>query len=309
MLPEIYLPEIKTIEKKNNTGAFSIEPLYPGYGMTLGNALRRVILSSLGGAAVTAVAIEGASHEFSTIPQVKEDLIEIIMNLKNLRVKILSESTKELLHLKVSKKGAVKAKDIGKNPNVEIVNPDLVIANLDSDKAKLEMTIIIERGRGYVPIEKREKEKLEQGMIAMDALFSPVKSVSYSVENTRVGQMTDLDRLIIKIETDGILEPQEAVAQASEILVDHFLVISGKKIVSRETSKEKGGDDSPEKILIEEVNFSARTANTLINNEIKTIGDILKLSDDELRNLKGFGDKAYTEVKDKIKELGFKFEK
>jgi DNA-directed RNA polymerase subunit alpha len=305
VLYDIHLPEIKTIEEKDNRATFAIEPLSPGYGMTLGNSLRRVILSSLPGAAVTAVKIDGVAHEFSNIPNIKEDVIEIILNLKQLRVKLHSDE--EYISLSASGPGEVKAKDIKTNQNVEIVNGDLHIATLDGKQARLDMEIRVEKGRGYVQVEKRDGEKLGVGMIAIDALYAPIKKVRYNVEATRVGQMTDLDRLVIEVETDGSITPKEAIEQSSEILVDHFLVLSGKDSVMRKACVEGGSEsENPAaKILIEEVNLSPRTTNALLNNELKTIEDILKLRDSDLRQLKGFGAKAYEEVKDKIAELGF----
>lgn len=305
MLHPIQLPELKTVREEGNKATFAIEPLYSGYGMTLGNSLRRVILSSLGGAAVTAVKIDSVAHEFSTIEGVKEDVIEIILNLKKLRFKVYSDEP-QLITLSASGRGPVTAKSIKGNSNVEVVNTDLVIATLDTEKTKLNMEILVEKGRGYVPVEHRVGDKLEVGMIAVDALFSPVQRVRYSVENTRVGQVTDLDRLLIEIDTDGTITPAEAMRQASEILVEHFMVVAGtpgttKAPVVAEEVVESGAS----KLGIEEINLSPRTTNALVNNDIKTIKDLLKLSDLELRELKGFGLKAYDEVKEKIAELGF----
>ncbi|MDD5693008.1 MAG: DNA-directed RNA polymerase subunit alpha [Patescibacteria group bacterium] len=304
MLYEIHLPEIKVIKKEGNAAIFAIEPLYPGYGMTLGNSLRRVILSSLPGAAVTAVKIDGVSHEFSTIKDVKEDAVEIVLNLKRLCVKSYSDE-EETIVLDASGAGVVTAKQFTKNPNVEITNQNHVIATLDNKNSKLHMEVKVEKGRGYVPVEKRDSGKLGIDMIAVDALYSPIKRVRYNVESTRVGQMTNLDRLVFEVETNGIISPEEAITQASEILVDHFLVLSGKdtvcrKVEAKETSKEEVGDD----ILIEEVNLSPRTTNALLNNDIKSISDILALNDNDLKTLKGFGSKAFDEVKEKIIELG-----
>jgi len=304
MLYEIHLPEIKTVKKEGNLALFSIEPLYPGYGMTLGNSLRRVILSSLSGSAVTAVKIDGVSHEFSTIPNVKEDVVEIILSLKRLCVKSFTDEVQTLI-LEASGQGAVTAKQFTKNPNVEIVNPDHLIATLDNKNAKLRMELRIERGRGYVPVEKRDGGKLGIDVIAVDALYSPIKRVRYNVESTRVGQMTDLDRLIFEVETNGVISPEEAISQASETLVDHFLVLSGKEVVSRKCEEiESEITDPGNDILIEEINLSPRTTNALLNNDIKTIADILKLNDNDLKTLKGFGSKAFDEVREKVFELG-----
>ncbi len=309
MLYDIHLPELKKVKQEGNKGVFEITPLYPGYGMTLGNSLRRVILSSLPGSAVTAVKIHGASHEFSTLSNVKEDVIEIILNLKQLRVKLHSDE--EFISLSASGKKKVTAKDIKGNQNVEIVNQDLHIATLDNAKAKLDIEIKVERGRGFVPVEKREGEKLGIGMIAVDALYAPIKRVRYNVEKTRVGQMTDLDKLVLEVETDGSIEAETAVKQAAEVLVDHFLVLTDKDTVERKEKvvEEEVGDNTAAGILIEEVNLSPRTTNALLNNELKTIDDILKLTLNELKNLKGFGAKAFEEVQDKVAELGYEFKK
>jgi DNA-directed RNA polymerase subunit alpha len=304
VLHPIQLPELKPVQEEGNRATFAIEPLHPGYGMTLGNSLRRVILSSLGGAAVTAVKIDSVAHEFSTIEGVKEDVVEIILNLKRLRFRVFSDEP-QFLVLTSSGKGLVKGSDIKTTSDVEIVNPDQVIATVDNDKVKLGMEIKVEKGRGYVPVENRESEKLEVGMIAVDALYSPVQRVRYSVENTRVGQMTDLDRLIMEIETDGTITPHDAIRQAAETLVEHFQVVAGNLAAGEVASHDERSETGAAKINIEEVNLSPRTTNALINNDIKTVKDLLKLSDTELRELKGFGSKAYDEVKDKIAELGF----
>ncbi len=305
MLYTIQPPELKTISQDGNRASFAIEPLYSGYGMTLGNSLRRVILSSLGGAATTAVKIDNVSHEFSTIEGVKEDVVEIILNLKKLRFRVFSDEPQYLILTKAGK-GEVTGKDVKTTADVEIVNPEQVIATLDNSKSKIGMEIKVEKGRGYVPVESREQEKLEVGMIAVDALYSPVQRVRYNVENTRVGQVTDLDRLVMEIETDGTISPAAAIAQAAEILVEHFSVVAG---VTSPTAKSAEGGEVTEndasKIMVEEVNLSPRTSNALLNNDIKTIKDLLKLTDQELRDLKGFGAKAYDEVKAKIAELGF----
>jgi DNA-directed RNA polymerase subunit alpha len=304
VLHQIQLPELKPVREDGNKATFVVEPLHSGYGMTLGNSLRRVILSSLGGAAVTAVKIDTVAHEFSTIEGVKEDVVEIILNLKKLRFRVFSDEP-QFLVLAGHGKGEVTAAQIKTTADVEIVNPDQVIATLDTDKTKLGMEIKVEKGRGYVPVENREAEKLEVGMIAVDALYSPVVRVRYNVENTRVGQMTDLDRLVMEIETDGTITPHDAIRQAAEILVEHFRVVAGN-LLAEDAHVSAGGvsDGGSGKINIEEINLSPRTTNALINNDIKSVKDLLKLSDTELRELKGFGSKAYEEVKEKIAELG-----
>lgn len=307
MLIDINLPELKEITTDGHTSTFAIEPLHPGYGMTLGNSMRRVLLSSLAGAAVTAVKIEGASHEFTTLKGVSEDMIEVILNLKQLRLRFVGD---EPVHLSLVKTGtgAVTAGDI-KTPNgVEVVNKDLVIAHLDGAKAKVEMEIRVEQGRGYVPVESRPGEKLPVGMIAIDAIYTPIKRVRYSVENTRVGQMTNLDKLVLEVETDGTITAKDAVTQAAEILVGHFQVIAGHNVVSVGADGIVTADAREQAnlatVLIDEVNFSPRTTNALLNNDIKTIKDLSDLADSELKELKGFGQKAYEEVLAKLEELG-----
>jgi len=210
--------------ERANEGVLTVEPCAQGYGTTLGNALRRVLLSSLSGAAVTAVKIKGADHEFSTLPNVKEDVLEIILNLKSLRLKLFSE---EPIKLTLSAKGekAVTAKDFAKDAQVEVVNPDLHIATLTDPSASFEMEITVAPGRGYRATEERGKDKAELGTIAIDSLFSPVLSVSYKVEATRVGDRTDYDKLILRVETDGTIDPLDAVNQSVSILMDYVNVL------------------------------------------------------------------------------------
>ncbi len=306
MLYDINLPELKEEKTTDNSAQFTVEPLYPGYGMTLGNSIRRVLLSSLAGSAITAVKIEGVSHEFSTISGVREDIIEIILNLKQVRFRNPNEEPTTLTLKKVG--GVVTAGDIASVNGVEVVNPKLVIANLDNAKSKFEMEIIVEQGRGYVPVESQSGEKLPIGMIAIDAIYTPIRRVRYNVQNTRVGQMTNLDKLVLEVETDGTITPREAVMQAAEVLVGHFQVLAGHDVVSVGsggimTASERAEADMAQ-IGVDEVNFSPRTANALMNNDIKTIKDLMDLSPADLKELKGFGAKAQEEVIDKLAELG-----
>jgi len=232
----------KIVKKGDNHVVFEIDGCYPGYGMTLGNAFRRVLLSSLSGAAITSVKIKGASHEFSTIPNVLEDVIQVVLNMKLIRFKVNSKTALPLkLQLKVVGEKQVKAKDIKITSEIEIINKDMHIATLTDKKAKLEMEIEIDSGLGYVPAEKRSKEKLEIGAIAIDATFTPVKKVNYEVENMRVGDRTDFNRLKIDIETDGSLTPEQAFEKAAKILVDHFKVfdVEEKKEVKKTPTKKK----------------------------------------------------------------------
>lgn len=221
-LKNIPLPQkIDCKDLENNKAEITIEPCYPGYGVTLGNSLRRVLLSSLEGAAINAFKINNVHHEFSTIPYVKEDLVEIILNLKKLRVKSYSN---EPIKLELKTKGDKKATagDITKNSEVEIINKDLVIATLTDKKAILDMELTVSKGRGYITVESTEKEKLEIGNIAIDSIYSPVVNVGFEIENIRVGQKTDFEKIILTLETDGSISPKEALDQATEILVNHF---------------------------------------------------------------------------------------
>jgi len=240
--------------KKENQKSVIIEPCYPGYGITLGNALRRVLLSSLPGAAVIGVKIEGVSHEFMTLPNIKEDVLEIVLNLKQLRLKIFSDEVVKL-ELNVHGEKVVKASDITKNSQVEIINPDLIIANITDIAGNLNMEIFVSQGRGYEIIENREDDKHEIGYIEMDSIFSPILAVSVNVENVRVGKMTNWDKLILEITTDGTITPEEACGQAGEMLIEQFAAIIGKKKASldkKDKIKEQDEADADSKKTKEE---------------------------------------------------------
>lgn len=306
----IHTPQISSIEDHSATSAtVVIEPLHTGYGMTLGNSLRRVLLSSISGAAITAFKIEGITHEFTIIKGVKEDAVDIMLNLKGIRFKVFAT---EPQNLRLTKKGRgpVTAKDFQANSNIEIVNPDHVIATIDDDKMTFTLDVVVETGRGYQTIEELAATKQHSDMISLDAVFSPVLRVRYKVENTRVGQMTDLDKLSLTIDTDGSISPRDAFEQASAILSNQYIALAGKTTVESAPlapAADKMADDidEPAALLtsIEELNLSARTTNALINNDIHTIKDLFSLSDAELRDLKGFGSKALDEVKEKLAEL------
>jgi len=307
MVFEINLPEIRKEKESKDFTRFIIEPLYPGYGMTVGNALRRVLLSSLPGAAITAVKIEGAQHEFSTLPGIKEDVVTIILALKQVRLKSHKEGP-EKIYIDVKGKHKVSAADIKCSSDIEIVNPSLYIATLDSDQAKLKMEMIVEQGRGYQPVERQQKERSEIGTIAIDAIFSPVKRVSYAVENTRVGGMTNFDKLTLDIWTDGSITPAEALEQSSKILVDHFSLVAGdrKPTFKRDQQVLLPKKEDFEKMNIEEIDFSTRTLNALVKNGVKTLGELKKIAiSGDFSRLKGFGVKAQEEVREKLLELGF----
>lgn len=309
MSKSIHTPGVvKTDDHSATSATFTIEPLHTGYGMTLGNSLRRVLLSSIAGASVTSFKIEGVTHEFTTVPGIKEDGVDIMLNLKGIRFKVFSEEPQTLRIVKKGK-GPVTAKDIQTNADVEVVNPDHVIATIDDAKATLTIDLVVETGRGYRPIEEGASRK-PSDMIAIDAIFGPVQRVRYKVENTRVGQMTDLDKLIITVDTDGSISPADAFEEASAILVNQYTALAGQTRVKAEapltSDTMTGGDgEEPTELMtpIEDLNFSARTTNALVNNEIHTLKDLFSLSDMELRELKGFGAKALDEVKDKLAEL------
>jgi DNA-directed RNA polymerase subunit alpha len=234
--------EPKIVKKEKNKATFEIEALYPGYGVTIGNSLRRVLLSSLEGAAVTQMKIKGVSHEFSTIPGVLEDVVTIMLNLKQLRFKMIGDTPQRAV-LKVKGEKEVKGSDFELPAQLELVNPDCHIATLTSKSAKIEMEILVEKGIGYLPREEREKEKLEIGVIPVDAIFTPVRKVAMKVENMRVGKRTDYDRLFLEVETDGTISPEEAFSKASEILVKHFSFLTESfksKEIKKHEEKKKG---------------------------------------------------------------------
>lgn len=301
----IHNPALAGIEETGvNSASFVIEPLQAGYGNTLGNSLRRVLLSSIRGAAIVAFKIEGASHEFTTVAGVKEDVVDIMLNLKNVRLKV---ETDEPIELRIEKKGAgtITAADIKVTADVEVINKDQVIATIDDPKKSVVIDLVVESGRGYYTIEDSSANRLHSDMIALDAMYSPVLRVRYKVDGTRVGQETNLDKLQLNVETDGSISPREAFEEAAAILVNQYTALAGSTTVEAapalgQEEEEEGGElNTP----IEELNLSARTANALINNEIRTVRDLVTLSEQDLRELKGFGSKALDEVKDKLTEL------
>lgn len=310
MTKNIHTPSLSTATDHSSTSStFAIEPLHTGYGMTLGNSIRRVLLSSISGAAITAFKIDGASHEFTTVKGVKEDVVDIMLNLKGIRFRVYSDEPQTLRIVKKGK-GVITAKDIEVNADVEIVNPTHVIATVDDDKSNFIADLVVETGRGYRTIDQAAAKKASD-MIALDAIFSPVLRVRYKVESTRVGQMTDLDKLVITVDTDGSITPRDAFEEANAILVNQYTALAGQTRVEapaplvEAAGKESDGNDEAPALMtpIEDLNLSARTTNALINNEIHTLKDLFSLSDAELRDLKGFGSKALDEVKEKMAEL------
>lgn len=298
--------QAKVTDLGNNKYSVILEPLYPGYGVTIGNAMRRVLLSSMPGAAVTAVKIKFADHEFSTIPNVKEDVIQIILNLKQLRVKSFSGDPVKLT-LKAKGEKVVTAGNIKQTDQVEIINKDLHIATLDNKNADLDMELTIEQGRGYVPVEARENLKPEVGVVAIDSIFTPIKSVHFDVSNVRVGQLTNFDRLEIVMETDGSLAGEEAVDIASHILVDHFTMMfigNLPKIENLEAQAAQGeepvpapADQSPTvENEIQSSTLSTRAKNALTKNGVTSLAALQNLTSEQITNLSGLGDKTIKEI-------------
>ena len=301
----IHNPALANVEETGaHSESFVIEPLQAGYGNTLGNSLRRVLLSSVKGGAIVAFRVEGASHEFTTVEGIKEDVVDIMLNLKNVRVKVSGD---EPVEVRIEKKGAgvITAADIKTTADVEVINPEQVIATVDDPKKSVVFDLVIDAGRGYQTIEDSSAKRLHSDMIALDAMFSPVLRVRYKVDSTRVGQETNLDKLQLNVETDGSISPREAFEEAAAILVNQYTALAGSTTV--EAAPALGQDLADEgnelNTPIEELNLSARTANALINNEIRTVRDLVTLSEQDLRELKGFGSKALDEVKDKLAEL------
>ncbi len=307
---EATLAEVK--ELSATQAEFVIRPLYYGYGNTLGNSLRRVLLSSVKGAAITSFSVEGVTHEFTTIPGVREDVVDIMLNLKNIRFKCHTDAPVELsLEIRGDKQSEkdgdkrVIAGDIKLPAEVEIANPNQTICHIDDPKFTLKMRFIVETGRGYLTIEQSSEDRVHSDMIAIDAVFTPVLRVRYKVENTRVGQDTNLQQLTLTVDTDGTITPKEAFEEAAAILVNQYTALAGGTKVESTPApgSHKEDDDSGLMLPIEELDLSARTANALLNNDIKTIRDLVMLSETDLKDLKGFGQKALDEVKEKLTEL------
>lgn len=305
MAKVIHNPALAAVNENSATSAeFVIEQLHAGYGNTLGNSLRRVLLSSINGAAIVAFRIEGATHEFTTVKGVKEDVVDIMLNLKNVRLKVHTDQPVEL-RLEKKGAGAVTAGDIKVTADVEVVNPEQVICTIDDPAKSVVMDIVVESGRGYRTIEESSESRLHSDMIALDAVFSPVLRVRYKVDSTRVGQETNLDKLLLTVETDGSLTPREAFEEAAAILVNQYTALAGSTTVEAAPALGQSNDDDAGELntSIEELGLTARTANALINNDIRTVHDLVTLSEQDLRELKGFGSKALDEVKDKLAEL------
>jgi len=301
----------KIIEEKENFAVFEIEELAPGYGITSGNALRRVLLSSLEGAAITSIKIKGIVHEFSAIPHVAEDMVEITLNLKQIRFKYFTQDFPQKAELKVRGPKEVRAGDIKVPSFLEIVNPEQHIATITNKRGEIDMEITIGKGIGYETIEQRKKERLETGTIPLDAIFTPIRKVNFRVENMRVGERTDFNRLFLEIETDGTITPEDAFLRGAELLVSHFQILQElltrkkeEKISAKELRKETTEEKDLLKKKIEEIKFSKKTANALIAGGVKTVGGLVRRTEKDLSKLDGFSDKALKEVKKFLKKKG-----
>jgi len=303
---EIEKPKLECVELTENYGKFVVEPLERGFGTTLGNSMRRVLLSSLPGVAVTSVRIDGVLHEFSIIEGVKEDVTEIVLNLKELCCKLYSAGPKKVL-IDAAGEGEVLAKDILPDSDVLIINPDLHIATLDKG-AKLHMEIMLEHGRGYVPVERNKRHDMPIGEIAVDSIFTPISKVNFTVENTRVGQITDFDKLTLEIWTDGSIKPDEAASLAAKILTEHLAlfinltdhVVGVEILVEKEESKK-------ERILemnIEDLDLSVRSYNCLKRAGINTVEELVQRDEEEMMKVRNLGRKSLEEVQAKLSALG-----
>ncbi|GAB6932384.1 DNA-directed RNA polymerase subunit alpha [Calditerricola satsumensis] len=310
---EIEKPKIEVVEvsEDGRYGKIVVEPLERGYGTTLGNSLRRILLSSLPGAAITSVQIDGVLHEFSTIEGVLEDTTQIILNLKNLTLKIHSDEEK-ILEIDAVGEGEVKAGDIRHDSDVEILNPDLHIATL-AEGARLSMRMTAKRGRGYVPAEGNKKPDQPIGVIPIDSIYTPIRRVNYSVENTRVGQVTNYDKLILEVWTDGSIRPEEAVSLGAKILTEHLNLFVGltQNAQDAEIMVEKE-DDKTEKVLdmpIEELDLSVRSYNCLKRAGINTVGELIQKTEEDMMKVRNLGKKSLEEVQEKLAELGLSLRK
>jgi len=287
-------------------GRFHVEPLERGFGITIGNSLRRILLSSLQGSAITAVRIKGVLHEFSTLHGVREDVTDIILNIKELLVKLHSDGP-ETLRLKANKPGVVRAQDIQPNPNVEILNPEHVLATL-SDDGELDIEMVVKRGRGYVPAERNREEGQPIGTIPIDAIFSPIRKVNYTVTHSRVGQITDYDRLTLEVWTNGNLPPRNAIAYAAKILKEQLSVFINfdEEEVLPKAAEVQEATKLNENLFksVDELELSVRSANCLKNADIRYIGDLVQKTEADMLKTKNFGRKSLNEIKEILAEMG-----
>jgi len=317
-LPDFQVPKISAEEVEDNNGTFTIEPLDKGFGYTFGNSLRRVLLSSLGGAAITSVRIEGVAHEFSTISGLKEDVTDLVLNLKDIVVRMHTDADEVETPLVATGPGEVKAKDIDLPAGVEILNPNAPIATLEK-KTKLEMYLTIGRGRGYSPADDNKAEDQPIGVVPIDAIFSPIRRASYAVESARVGQRTDFDKLRLEVETDGSIEPGGALREAAEILIKNLAIFTTADRVDELTGEVAvaagngasgaepaavPGTDGLDEILIEELELGVRSYNCLKRAGIQNVGELVRKSESELNAIPNFGRKSVEEVQETLRARG-----
>jgi DNA-directed RNA polymerase subunit alpha len=304
------------LEADDQYGKFEFRPLEPGYGITVGNALRRILLSSLEGFAITTVKIEGVDHEFSTIPGVMEDVTEIILNMKQIRFRRMVEDIdNEKIVVKVSGQEAFKAGDLNNSlSSFEVLNPDLVICRMEPD-VKLQIEINISKGRGYVPAEENQPAEAEFGLIAIDSIFTPIRNVKYAIENYRVEQKTDYEKLIIEINTDGSIHPKDALKEAAKILIYHFMLFSEEKITI-DYEDRMANEEFDEEILhmrqllktkLVDLDLSVRALNCLNAAEVEALGDLVKFNKNDLLKFRNFGKKSLTELEDLLATMGLSF--
>jgi DNA-directed RNA polymerase subunit alpha len=302
---EIVKPKMKFEKISDTTAKFVVEPLERGFGHVLGNSLRRVLLASIPGAAVTSVKIDGVLHEFSTVPGVKEDVTDIILNIKQLTLRSFSEQP---VTVKIEAKGPkeVKAGDIAVSADVEVIDPDQPIATINK-AGKIDVELTVEQGKGYVSADRNKKEKMPIGTIPVDSIFGPIKKVSYEVGKTRVGQITDYDRLVLEVETDGSITPNEAVQQAAQIVGDHmdlFEDLSDDMTIGVGFPSEEIRPSTDMDMPIEELDFSTRSYNCLKREKVDTLSQLLTYSEEDLAGIKNFGKRSINEVIDKLAEMG-----
>lgn len=307
---EIEKPKVEAVEVTDTCGKFVVEPLLRGYGMTLGNSLRRILLSSLPGTAVTSVKIEGVLHEFSTIPGVVEDTTDIILNLKSLRVKMHSQEPRAV-RIDRTEAGPFLARDIVTDPDVEILNPDLHLATI-SEGGRLSMEITLDHGNGYRPAE-RNKTGNVIGVIPVDSIFSPVRMVNYLVENTRVGQQTDFDKLTLEMMTDGTINPVEAISLAAKILTEHLMLFVNLTALASQAEimveKEEEAKDKILEMTIEELDLSVRSYNCLKRAGINTVEELIRKTEEDMMKVRNLGRKSLEEVNQKLSQLGLSLRK
>ena len=301
------LPKIEVEASSQNYGRFVISPLESGYGITLGNALRRVLLSSLPGAAVSSIRLSGIHHEFSVIPHVREDTQRLILNIKQIRLKSRTEEPVRL-RVEVTNEGPITAGDLIAPPEIEIVNPDLYLLTADSDEVDLDIEMVVNSGRGYSPAEDRQR--LPLGEIPVDAIFSPVRKAAYHVERTRIGQQTDYDKLIMEVWTDGSIAPDDALRRSANLLVQHLQLLAGQEVAAPE-KKEEAEQGIPDRVFsapIEELELTVRAYNCLKRAGITKVGEILKRmekGEDEMLAIRNFGKKSLDELVDKLREKNY----